>query len=75
MKILKMLSQSRRDFTATLICESCDHEEHLDTGYDDAYYHSSVLPNMKCSKCGESTLTSKTPVTVQATRYPEGHQV
>ncbi len=75
MKILKMLGQSRRDFTAIIKCESCDHEEKLDSGYDDSYYHEIVLPNMKCGKCGESTISANKLVEPQATKYPEGFQI
>ena len=53
MKIKEMLSQSRRDFTAIYECEGCG-EEVKRGGYDDRYFHDSVIPNMKCKGCGES---------------------
>ena len=52
MKIKKFISQHRRDFTAIFICEHCNHEEKK-SGYDDEYFHSSVIPKMKCEKCGK----------------------
>ena len=55
MRIKEILSQHRRDFTAILVCEHCGYEEKLDTGYDDDYYHSTVIPSMVCKKCGETS--------------------
>jgi primosomal protein N' len=54
MKIKEMISQNRRDFSATMECEECGHTFTLTTGYDDRYYHDEVIPNMKCPKCGKS---------------------
>lgn len=51
MKIKKILSQHRRDFTAILICEHCETEAFLKNGYDDFNYHNNVIPAMKCKKC------------------------
>ena len=53
MKIKTILSQNRRDFTATLECESCKHEQKLTSGYDDAHYHKNVIPTIECARCGE----------------------
>ena len=52
MKIKTILSQNRRDFTATLECESLKHEQKLTSGYDDAHYHKNVIPTIACSSCG-----------------------
>lgn len=54
MKIKEITYQSRRDFKAILVCESCGSEEELRTGYDDRNYHDNVMPNMKCKSCGKS---------------------
>lgn len=70
-----MLTQHRRDFTAEITCESCDHTEILGAGYDDSYYHNEVLPNIECSKCGESTISANKPVEPQQTKYPDGLQL
>lgn len=54
MKIKTILSQHRRDFTATLECEHCGHEQKLTSGYDDDNYHRNVIPNMECGSCGKT---------------------
>ena len=52
MKIKEIISQSRRDFDAFYICEHCGAEEES-YGYDDDNFHTNVIPNMKCKKCGK----------------------
>ena len=75
MKITKMISQYRRDFTAEMTCEGCGNKQIDDSGYDDNYYHQNVIPNIKCKKCGESTITLNKPIEPQKTKYPEGFQI
>lgn len=75
MKITKMINQHRRDFTAEITCENCNNKQILDSGYDDDYYHTKVLPNMKCASCNESTISINAPIEPQATKYPEGFQI
>jgi transcription elongation factor Elf1 len=53
MKIKKIDSQCRRDFSATYICEHCGHEE-CGSGYDDDNFHRNVIPMMECRKCGRT---------------------
>lgn len=67
MKIQKLLSQNRRDFRAVYQCESCGHTKE-GSGYDDAHFHKSVIPDMVCEKCG-----AKAPQEYRAltTKYPE----
>lgn len=72
MRIIKMLSQNRRDFSAQIQCESCGNIETLTTGYDDSYYHNHVLPNIKCGKCKKSTISANLKVEPQETKYPDG---
>ncbi len=72
MRIKTILSQHRRDFTATLECEHCDHEEHLPCGYDDANYHQNVIPSFKCGKCGKKAPESYRGLT---TKYREDEVV
>lgn len=72
MKIKEILSQDRRDFTATLVCEHCGHEESLLGGYDDANYHQNVIPNFTCPECGKKAPENYRALT---TKYPEGFQV
>jgi len=74
MRIKEKLSQHRRDFTAIYECENCGHTEEGE-GYDDAYFHNTVVPKRKCSKCGKSSNDLGTKNEPMATRYPEGLEV
>jgi transcription elongation factor Elf1 len=71
MKIKSIISQDRRDFTAIYECEHCG-ETKKGYGYDDANFHSNVIPEMKCEKCGKKAASDYRPLT---TKYPEGMQV
>jgi primosomal protein N' len=71
MKIKTIISQHRRDFSAIFECEHCDTTEKIN-GYDDAYLHSQVIPNMECKKCGKTSPDTYRPLT---TKYPEGFQI
>lgn len=53
MKIVRIISQHRRDFTAHYACEHCGHEC-TSSGYDDANFHDNVIPNWRCEKCGKT---------------------
>jgi len=66
MKIKKILSQNRRDFTAVYECEHCGHEE-TGYGYDDDNFHKNVIPNMKCKSCGETAGEDYRPL---STKHP-----
>jgi len=68
MKIKKITSQHRRDFTAIYECEHCGAEK-TDGGYDDANFHNNVIPGMKCDECGKFAPEEYRPL---ATKYPEG---
>lgn len=70
-----MLSQIRRDFTAIMECEFCGDTQKNDSGYDDAFYHSNVIPDMKCGKCGKSTISEGAEIKPQQTKYPEGFHI
>lgn len=72
MRILKIISQHRRDFTAILICEHCDHKQDLKNGYDDDNYHRNMIPTIKCTSCGKTASEDYQP---QATKYPDGKSV
>ena len=71
MKIKKIKSQDRRDFTAIYECEHCGNERE-GGGYDDANFHKNIIPTMKCSKCGKIAGDNYRPLT---TKYPEHFQV
>jgi len=53
MHIKKIISQSRRDFTATYECEHCS-ATYDDYGYDDTNFHQNVIPAMPCKVCGKT---------------------
>lgn len=75
MKIKEITYEARRDFHAIMNCEFCNHDQILKSGYDDRYYHDNVIPEMKCEKCGESTLSKGGSISHTKTRYPEGFQI
>lgn len=56
MIIKKITNQNRRDFTALYECQFCGTTQE-GSGYDDAYFHKKVIPEMKCKSCGKSTKT------------------
>ena len=72
MKIIEIISQSRRDMRVNMQCESCNHIEEGVYVYDDANFHENVIPDMKCKKCGEKSPKNYQPLN---TRYPEFLQV
>lgn len=72
MKIKRITSQHRRDFSADMECEHCGAESRLTSGYDDAHYHQNVIPNMECPSCGKKAPEDHRPL---APKYPEGHTV
>ena len=53
MKIQKITSQNRRDFTAVYECEHCGATE-TGYGYDDDNFHRNVIPAMKCKQCAKT---------------------
>lgn len=54
MKIQKVTNTIGRDFWAIIECEHCNSTEKLSGGYNDSYYHNSVLPAIKCKACGKA---------------------
>ncbi len=55
MYLTRKTSQHRRDFNAKMACEFCDAPEvDLEGGYDDEYYHSTVIPSIVCASCGHA---------------------
>ena len=71
MKIKRIKSQHRRDFTAIYVCEHCGDEKE-GGGYDDANFHQNVVPAMECAKCGKKAGDDYRPLT---TKHPEGLQI
>lgn len=68
MKLLEILDQYRRDFTGVSKCESCGFKKTV-CGYDDDYFHTQVMPNMKCDQCQKSTLELGIAVEPIETKY------
>lgn len=54
MKIQRVTSTLGYDFTAIMECEHCGATQELETGYNDDYYHSRVIPAMTCKACGKN---------------------
>lgn len=53
MKIKAITWQMRNDYSAVMVCEHCGHESVDSAGYNDAFYHSRVIPAMSCPACGK----------------------
>lgn len=73
MKIIKTYGWNRRDFHYDCTCEHCGAVETNRTGYDDDNYYRNVVPDIKCKKCGESSLSKPTevPLSVTVPKYRE----
>ena len=71
MKIKEIISQHRRDFWAIYECEHCGATKE-GSGYDDAYYHKNVIPEIKCSVCEKTSPSDYRPLT---TKYREDEVV
>jgi ribosomal protein S27E len=74
MKIKQITSQNRRDFYAIIECEECPHTQEM-RGYDDSYFHSEVIPTIKCKGCGKSGKELGVDYRALATKYPDGMQL
>ena len=71
MHIAKYTWRSRRDFKAVYRCEHCDATVEK-SGYDDAYFHVVVIPDMECDSCGKVASDDYTP---HQTQYTEGEVI
>jgi len=73
MKITKTYNWSRRDFSYDSTCEHCGHIEKNGSGYDDSNYYNNVMPQVKCKKCGESSISKETdaPKTIVVPKYDQ----
>ena len=69
MKLIEKRAQCRRDFTGLYECESCKKQIELQ-GYDDRNWHDSVVPNIKCPNCFESTKSLGLTIERVETKYP-----
>lgn len=76
MRIIKIISQNRRDFWADMECEGCGNVDHDICGYDDDFFHNEVMPNMrKCSKCGKTRQELGIVGENMKPKYPAGLQL
>lgn len=75
MFIRKINSQHRRDFRADFECEGCGYIDKNKSGYDDEYYHKSVVPKLVCPNCGKSAIDLGTDYRPLTPKYPEGMTV
>lgn len=64
MILLKTTFQYRNDFAGILECENCGHQQELNSGYDDHFYHTQVIPSIQCDKCN---LNSKSVALTKST--------
>jgi ribosomal protein L37AE/L43A len=62
MRIQKIVSQHRRDFTAIYECEHCGRTR-KGYGYDDHNFHNEVIPKMKCPSCEKTAGDTYQPLT------------
>ena len=70
MKIQKIISRHRRDFTAIYECEHCLYT-YEGPGYDDDVFHKIVIPSWECKLCGKKADGNYRPM---GTKY-EAHEV
>ena len=74
MKIKRITNQNRRDVHAEYECEGCGHVSNS-WGYDDKYFHESVIPGLYCPECGESGEGLGVEYVPLKPKYPENHQI
>ena len=53
---MEITSEHGRDFSATLVCEHCKATQPLMAGYNDTFFHTQVVPSIKCRTCGVDSL-------------------
>lgn len=56
MKVKTITSEHHNDFSAIMECEHCGATYKITTGYHDNFYHTQVIPKMKCRTCGKDRL-------------------
>jgi transcription elongation factor Elf1 len=54
MKIKKKTYLAKKDYQAVMECENCGHNQ-LQSGFDDYYYDTQIIPQVKCKMCKKST--------------------
>ena len=56
MRIERITFEMCNDFHAILVCEHCNATQDLKSGYHDNFYHTQVMPSIKCHACGRDRL-------------------
>ena len=74
MKIKEITYQNRRDFRADYECEGCG-QVSPGKGYDDEFFHTQVIPDMRCATCGKTGAECGADYRPLTTKYPEGYQI
>lgn len=75
MKVTKRYDQYRRDLSIDLECENCGANDTNTSAYDDTYYWTQVVPDMKCKQCEKSSNDLGIRPENIGTKYPEGMQI
>lgn len=72
MQIKDTFNWNRRDFSANMECEHCGNKQVNRGCYDDSHYYQTVVPNIKCNACGESSNSKSTGElkSVMVPKYP-----
>lgn len=75
MKVTKRYNQHRRDLSIDLVCEGCSTTDTNNSAYDDGYFWTQVVPEMKCPNCGKTSNDLGIRPESIGTKYPEGMQI
>ncbi len=75
MRIIKIVSQHRRDLFIDLECEGCGSIFLKESGYDDCKFHREILPNKKCESCGKSSNDLGIDYRPLETKYPDWMEI
>lgn len=75
MKVTRRFNQYRRDLSIDLECENCPSKNSVTNAYDDTYYWTQVVPDMKCTNCSKSSNDLGIRPESIGTKYPAGMEV
>lgn len=71
MKVTERYNQHRRDLSIDMECEGCGAKDTDKSAYDDRNFWDNVVPDFKCSNCGESTNSLGLKTEPMATKYAD----
>lgn len=72
MRIISLNGSIGRDLYGMLECEHCAKQQRLGGGYDDAFWHTSVLPAFHCLSCGMNRAGERKSPEVTAKNQADG---